>query len=195
MSSDILETGDWVQLAYPPLLVFQIKTIRFSTWSKKAYCTDKEGHEYYAEDLRKITKEEIEQHKEETKTMNTKDSESEIHEIANQISFFLGKHNTSLDNLKRLHQKFYDLEDCMKSILWDEEIKRRKEEMLDYMVEFTVKTTFTGKMVVSAPDPDEADRKIIEEEDMEYDNYLEITVPTIKVLKVEKIGDDKYYDY
>jgi hypothetical protein len=45
--------------------------------------------------------------------------ETEIHEIANQISFFLGKHNVPLDRLKRLHQKFYDLEDCMKSILWD----------------------------------------------------------------------------
>jgi hypothetical protein len=49
----------------------------------------------------------------------TKDSEKEIHEIANQISFFLGKHNVPLDRLKRLHQKYYDLEDCMKSILWD----------------------------------------------------------------------------
>jgi flagellar motor switch/type III secretory pathway protein FliN len=56
----------------------------------------------------------------------TKESESEIHEIANQISFFLGKHNVPLDRLKRLHQKFYELEDCMKSILWDEEYKRRQ---------------------------------------------------------------------
>jgi len=67
--------------------------------------------------------------------------------------------------------------------------------MPDYIVEFTVETTFAGRMVVSAPNPDEANRRVIEEEDMDYDNYLEITVPTIKVLKVEKIGDDKYYDY
>jgi hypothetical protein len=59
--------------------------------------------------------------------MNIKDSEAEIREIANQVSFFLGKHNTSLDNLKRLYQKFYDLEDCMKGILWDEEVKRRNK--------------------------------------------------------------------
>jgi len=56
-----------------------------------------------------------------------KDSEAEIREIANQISFFLGKHNTSLDNLKRLHQKYYELEDCMKGMLWDEEVKRRQK--------------------------------------------------------------------
>jgi hypothetical protein len=67
--------------------------------------------------------------------------------------------------------------------------------MPDYMVEFTVETTFAGRMVVSAPDPDEADRKVVEEEDMDYDNYSEIAVPTIKVLKVEKLGEDKYYDY
>jgi hypothetical protein len=67
--------------------------------------------------------------------------------------------------------------------------------MPDYMVEFTVETTFAGRMVVSAPDPDEADRKVVEEEDMDYDEYFEIAVPTIKVLKVEKLGEDKYYDY
>jgi hypothetical protein len=127
MNSDILEIRNWVQLTYPPNLTFQIKAIRFSTWSKKAYCTDKEGHEYYAEDLRNLTKEEIKQYKEVTAT---KDSEKEIKEIANLIADFLGKHNVPLDGLKRLHQKYYELEDCMKSILWDSaeaESRKRKE--------------------------------------------------------------------
>jgi hypothetical protein len=67
--------------------------------------------------------------------------------------------------------------------------------MPDYVVEFTVETTFMGRMVVSAPNPDEADRRVIEEEDMDYEDYLEITVPTIRVLNVEIFDKEKNYDF
>ena len=67
--------------------------------------------------------------------------------------------------------------------------------MPDYMVEFTVETTFAGRMIVNAPDPDEADRKVMEEEDVNYDEYFEIAVPTIKFLKVEKFIEEKNYDF
>jgi hypothetical protein len=63
------------------------------------------------------------------------------------------------------------------------------------MVEFTVETTFGGRMVVNAPNKKETERRVIEEEDMEYDNYLEIAVPTIKVLNVEKFDTEKNYDF
>jgi len=55
--------------------------------------------------------------------------ETEIRKIANLIAVFLGKHNVSLDRLKRLHQKSYDLEDCMKSILWDSKGSAEAERM------------------------------------------------------------------
>jgi len=67
--------------------------------------------------------------------------------------------------------------------------------MPDYMVEFTVETTFAGRMKVSAPNEEEANRRVIEEEDMDYDSYLEVVCPTIKVLKVEKFDEEKNYDY
>ena len=67
--------------------------------------------------------------------------------------------------------------------------------MPDYMVEFTVETTLGGRMKVRAPDEEEAARKVMEDEDLDYDNYLEITVPTIKVLKVEKFDEEKNYDF
>lgn len=67
--------------------------------------------------------------------------------------------------------------------------------MPDYMVEFTVETTFNGRMVVNAPNKKEAGRKVMEEEDLDYDSYLEVVVPTIKVLNVEKFDTEKNYDF
>jgi hypothetical protein len=67
--------------------------------------------------------------------------------------------------------------------------------MPDYMVEFTVETMFAGRIKVSAPNEEEANRRVMEEEDMDYDSYLEIEVPTIKILKVEKFDEEKCYDY
>jgi hypothetical protein len=67
--------------------------------------------------------------------------------------------------------------------------------MPDYMVEFTVKTTLGGRMVVNAPNPEEATRKTMEDEDLHYNEFLEIEVPTIKVLKVEVFDKEKNYDF
>ena len=67
--------------------------------------------------------------------------------------------------------------------------------MSDYVVEFTVKTTLGGRMVVNAPDKEEAGRRVMEDEDLDYGSYLEVVVPTIKVLKVEKFDKEKNYDF
>jgi hypothetical protein len=64
--------------------------------------------------------------------------------------------------------------------------------MPDYIVDFIVETTFAGRMVVSAPDEEEAERKVMEDEDLNYEDYFETGVPTIKVLKIE---EGKNYDY
>jgi flagellar motor switch/type III secretory pathway protein FliN len=117
------KVGDWVQVipsasAHDDLgKIFQIKEPKCDGIYYRTKDTNTEYWPFLC--LRKLSEEEV-------KKMNMKNSEKEIHEIANQISFFLGKHNVPLDRLKRLHQKFYELEDCMKSILWDEEYRRKK---------------------------------------------------------------------
>ena len=67
--------------------------------------------------------------------------------------------------------------------------------MPDYMAEFTVETTFAGRMKVSAPNKEEAERMVMEDEILHYNDFLEVAVPTIKVLKVEKFEEGKSYDF
>ena len=67
--------------------------------------------------------------------------------------------------------------------------------MPDYVVEFTVETTLGGRMRINAPDKKEATRRVIEDEDLHYKDYLEVVTPTIKVLKVEIFDKEKNYDF
>lgn len=58
LAEEKMKIGDWVESNGTPKRIFRIKSILVSDWSKKTYCKGA-GYEFYAEDLRKLTPEEI----------------------------------------------------------------------------------------------------------------------------------------